>query len=201
MSFASRAGHDRHGMGGSATGATPQEQSLLAAARAGNDGAFGKLVEPHRAGLHAHCYRMLGSVHDAEDALQDTLVRAWRGLARFEGRSSTRNWLYRIATNACVDHAARRPKRVLPLDTGPSAGMHEAPGRPLSESVWLEPYPDPGASLSDGLASPGARYELRESIELAFVAALQHVPARQRAVLSCATCSGSRRPRPRSRSG
>jgi RNA polymerase sigma-70 factor (ECF subfamily) len=170
-------------MEGSATGATPQERSLLDAARAGDEGAFAHLIEPHRAGLHAHCYRMLGSVHDAEDALQDAMLRAWRGLARFEGRSSTRNWLYRIATNACIDLSARRPARILPLDTGPAAGPHEAPGRPLSESVWLEPYPDVAPGLEDGLASPGARLELRESVELAFVAALQHVPARQRAVL------------------
>jgi RNA polymerase sigma-70 factor, ECF subfamily len=170
-------------MSGAATGATPQEHALLAAARSGDEAAFARLIELHRGGLHAHCYRMLGSLHDAEDALQDALLRAWRGLARFEGRSSPRTWLYRIATNACLDQAARRPKRILPLDAGPPAGMREAPGRPLSESVWIEPYPDKGLGLHDESASPGARYELRESIELAFVAALQHLPARQRAVL------------------
>ena len=164
-------------------GATPEERGLLAAARAGDEGAYRRLVEPHRAELHAHCYRMLGSVHDAEDALQDTLLRAWRGLARFEGRSSPRNWLYRIATNACVDVSTRRPKRVLPLDAVPSAGLGEAPGRPLAESVWIEAYPDRELGVPDGSAAPEARYELRESLELAFVAALQHLPARQRAVL------------------
>ena len=116
-------------------GATPEERGLLAAARAGDEGAYRRLVEPHRAELHAHCYRMLGSVHDAEDALQDTLLRAWRGLARFEGRSSPRNWLYRIATNACVDVSTRRPKRVLPLDAVPGAGRARLPaGRSPSRS-------------------------------------------------------------------
>jgi RNA polymerase sigma-70 factor (ECF subfamily) len=166
-----------------APGATPEERGLLASARAGDEGAYRRLVEPHRAELHAHCYRMLGSVHDAEDALQDTLLRAWRGLARFEGRSSPRNWLYRIATNACMDVSARRPKRVLPLDAVPGAALGEAPGRPLAESVWIEAYPDRELGVPDGSADPEARYELRESLELAFVAALQHLPARQRAVL------------------
>jgi len=126
---------------------------------------------------------MLGSVHDAEDALQDALTRAWRGLARFEGRSSIRTWLYRIATNACLDVVAQRPRRVLPIDYGPTAGPGEGPGAPLVESVWVEPYPDDQLGLEDGFASPEARYERRESVELAFVAALQLLPARQRAVL------------------
>src|SRR5919197_980262 len=98
------------------TSATGQERELLAAARGGDEGAYGRLIEPYRAQLHAHCYRMLGSVHDAEDALQDASLRAWRGLARFEGRSSLRSWLYTIATNACLNLIARRPKRVLPID-------------------------------------------------------------------------------------
>ena len=98
-----------------------QERELLAAARGGDEDAFRRLVEPHRAELHAHCYRMLGSLQDAEDALQETLLRAWRGLAGFGGRSSTGTWLYRIATNACLDVIARRPKRVLPIDYGPPA--------------------------------------------------------------------------------
>src|SRR6478736_3805636 len=93
-----------------------QQRALLAAARRGDEDAFGRLLAPHRAELHAHCYRMLGSVHDAEDALQDALLRAWRGLPRFEGRSSLRAWLYRIATNACLNTVAKRPKRVLPID-------------------------------------------------------------------------------------
>jgi RNA polymerase sigma-70 factor, ECF subfamily len=158
-----------------------QEQALLAAARAGDEGAYRLFVEPHRGELHAHCYRMLGSIHDAEDALQDALLRAWRGLAGFEGRSSRRSWLYRIATNACLDVIARRPKRVLPVDLRPPADPHDGPGQPLVESVWVEPYPD--ERLEGGFASPGARYEQRESVELAFIAALQNLPGRQRAVL------------------
>jgi RNA polymerase sigma-70 factor, ECF subfamily len=158
-------------------------EELLVAARRGDEDAYRRLVEPHRPELHAHCYRMLGSVQDAEDALQDALLRAWRGLARFEGRSSLRTWLHRIATNACLDLAARRPKRVLPLDYGPPSDPHDGPGEPLVESVWVEPYPDERLGLVDALAGPDARYEQRESVELAFVAALQHLPASQRAVL------------------
>ncbi len=159
----------------------PQERQLLAAARGGDQEAYRRLVEPRHAELHAHCYRMLGSVHDAEDALQDALLRAWRGLPRFEGRSSLRSWLYRIATNSCMDVVARRPKRVLPVDYGPAADPHDSPGEPLVESVWVEPYPD--EKLEDGLAAPEATYEQRESVELAFVAVLQHLPANQRAAL------------------
>jgi RNA polymerase sigma-70 factor, ECF subfamily len=159
------------------------ERELLEAARKGDEDAFRRLVEPHRAELHAHCYRMLGSVPDAEDALQETLLRAWRGLARFEGRSSLRSWLYTIATNACLKAIERRPKRVLPLDYGPAADPHDGPGEPLVESVWVEPYPDERLGLEGGLAGPEARYEQRESVELAFIAALQNLPARQRAVL------------------
>ncbi|MEX2195326.1 MAG: sigma-70 family RNA polymerase sigma factor [Thermoleophilaceae bacterium] len=148
-----------------------------------DEATYRRQVEPHRAELHAHCYRMLGSAHDADDALQDALLRAWRGLERFEGRSSLRSWLYRIATNTCLDVVAKRPKRVLPIDYGPAADPHEGPGQPLVESVWVEPYPDERLGAEDGLAAPEARYELRESVELAFIAALQHLPARQRAVL------------------
>jgi RNA polymerase sigma-70 factor (ECF subfamily) len=155
---------------------------LLTAARSGDEAAFGRLVEPHRRELHAHCYRMLGSVHDAEDALQEAMLRAWRGLERFEGRSSLRAWLYRIATNASLDAIERRPKRVLPIEFPPADPAH-GPGEPLLESVWIEPYPDEAMGIEDGFASPEARYELRESVELAFVAALQHLPANQRAAL------------------
>jgi RNA polymerase sigma-70 factor (ECF subfamily) len=159
------------------------ERELLEAARRGDGNAFARLVEPHRGVLHAHCYRMLGSVHDAEDALQETLLRAWRALGSFEGRSSLRSWLYTIATNACLRAIERRPKRVLPMDYAPAADPHDGLGEPLVESVWVEPYPDERLGLEDGLAGPGARYEQRESVELAFTAALQHLPARQRAVL------------------
>jgi RNA polymerase sigma-70 factor, ECF subfamily len=159
------------------------ERQLLEAARGGDEDAFARLVEPHRGALHAHCYRMLGSVPDAEDALQDALLSAWRGLPRFERRSSLRSWLYAIATNASLRVIERRPKRVLPIDYAPAADPHEGPGEPLVESVWVEPYPDESLGLEDGLAGPEARYEQRESVELAFIAALQHLPARQRAVL------------------
>ena len=162
---------------------TTQEHELLAAARGGDEEAFRRIVEEHRAALHAHCYRMLGSLHDADDALQETLLRAWRGLAGFGGRSSLRSWLYKIATNACLDAIERRPKRVLPIDYGPPSEPSADPGEPLVESVWVEPYPDEAIGLDDGRATPEARYELREAIELAFVAVLQHLPATQRAVL------------------
>jgi RNA polymerase sigma-70 factor (ECF subfamily) len=159
------------------------ERALLDAARAGDQDAFARLVEPYRAQLRAHCYRMLGSLPDAEDALQETLLRAWRGLARFESRSSLRSWLYTIATNAGLREIERRPKRVLPVDYSPAADPHDTPAEPLTESVWLEPYPDAELGLTADLLGPDARYEQRESIELAFTAALQHLPARQRAVL------------------
>src|SRR5438874_9329669 len=170
-------------MSAAPTTASPQERQLLAAARGGDEDAYRRLVESRQAELHAHCYRMLGSVHDAEDALQDALLRAWRGMSRFEGRSSLRSWLYRIATNTCLDVIARRPKRVLPIDYGPAADPHDGPGEPLVESVWVEPYPDEKLGLEDGYAAPEARYEQRESVELAFIAALQNLPANQRAVL------------------
>jgi len=165
--------------------ATPSTD-LIEAASSGNESAFAKLIDPFRGELHAHCYRMLGSVHDAEDALQEALLRAWRGLARFEGRSSLRSWLYTIATNTCLNHIERRPKRVLPIDYGPATDPHgqgDGLGLPPIESVWVDPYPDQGLGLEDGYAGPEARYELRESVELAFVAALQHLPANQRAAL------------------
>jgi RNA polymerase sigma-70 factor, ECF subfamily len=165
------------------TRATARERELLEAARGGNDDAFRRLVEPHRKELHAHCYRMLGSVHDADDALQDALLRAWRGLAKFEGRSSVRSWLYRITTNTCLDLIAARPKRILPIDHGPAADPGDDLGEPLIESVWVEPYADEMLGLEDGYSSPEARYERRESVELAFIVALQHLPATQRAAL------------------
>jgi RNA polymerase sigma-70 factor (ECF subfamily) len=162
---------------------TESERELLAAARRGDEHAYGTLVEPHRGELHAHCYRMLGSVADAEDALQESLLRAWRGLPGFEGRGSLRAWLYRIATNTCLKAIERRPQRVLPVDFGPAAGRHQRPGAPLVESVWVEPYPDELLAGGRGAAAPEARYEEREAVELAFIAALQKLPARQRAVL------------------
>ena len=163
--------------------ATRSEQTLLDAARRGDRDAFGRLVEPRRGELHAHCYRMLGSVHDAEDALQNALLRAWRGLPGLEDRSSLRTWLYKIATNASLDAIASRPGRVLPIDYASRDEPGQAPGDALPESVWVEPYPDDVLGLEDGYAAPEASYEQREAVELAFIAALQHLPPRQRAVL------------------
>lgn len=139
-------------------------------ARAGDDDAFTRLVQPLRGELHAHCYRMLGSPHDADDALQEALIRAWKGLSRFEGRSSLRSWLYTVATRTCLDAVERRGRRALPVDLRPSSERAVLEHAPLNDVAWLEPYPD-------------ARYEQRESVELAFVAALQHLPGNQRAAL------------------
>jgi RNA polymerase sigma-70 factor (TIGR02960 family) len=155
---------------------------LITRARAGDGAAFRELTEPHRRELQVHCYRMLGSFQDAEDALQDTLLAAWQGLGRFEGRASIRTWLYRIATNRCLNalrSANRRPVKAWDI---PDLEPPE-PTR-FGEVVWLEPYPD---ALLEGAINaplgPDARYERTESISLAFVTALQVLPARQRAVL------------------
>jgi RNA polymerase sigma-70 factor (ECF subfamily) len=162
--------------------ATPAEDAPdLARARGGDDSAFTRLVEPLRRELHAHCYRMLGSTHDADDALQDALLRAWRGVSRFEGRSSLRSWLYTVVTHTCLDIVERRSKRALPVDLGPSSVRAVVGDAPRADVAWLGPYPD--ASLTSGLAGPDARYEQREAVELAFVAALQHLPGNQRAAL------------------
>ena len=170
-------------MAEAATRDSPETSRLIDAAKAGDEAAFGKLVEASRGELHAHCYRMLGSVHDAEDALQDTMLRAWRSLNRFEGRSAFKSWLYRIATNASLDLLKKRKQRHLATEYGPPGEAEGGPGEPLVESVWIEPYPSDEIGLDDGLATPEARYEQRESVELAFVASLQHLPATQRAVL------------------
>jgi RNA polymerase sigma-70 factor (ECF subfamily) len=159
------------------------DPALLAAAAGGDEHAFRRLVEPHRTELHAHCYRMLGSLHDAEDALQETLLRAWRALPRFGGERLLRPWLYRIATNVCINALARRPRRLLPTEQGEPARPGDEPGQPLAEGVWVEPYPDDAIGVADGSAAPEARYEQREAVELAFIVALQHLPATQRAVL------------------
>jgi RNA polymerase sigma-70 factor (ECF subfamily) len=157
-----------------------KERELIGPAHNGDENAFRHLVEIHRRPLLAHCYRMLGSPQDAEDALQDTLLRAWRGLSDFDGRSALRPWLYRIATNVCLDAIARRPKRVLPIDHGwrDGAAQEALP----ADAPWMESPPDQ-LGLEDGYATPDARYEQREAVELAFVMALRHLPPRQRAVL------------------
>ena len=155
---------------------------LLDRARAGDGDAFAQLVEPYRRELHVHCYRILGSVADAEDALQDTLLSAWQGLADFEGRASLRTWLYRVATSRCLDalrSASRRPRTSAPM---PEVTPPE-PTR-LGEVLWLEPYPDVLlGELADSAPGPESRYESREAISLAFITALQLLPPRQRAVL------------------
>jgi RNA polymerase sigma-70 factor (TIGR02960 family) len=156
------------------------DQLLTRAAR-GDEHAFRELTDPHRRELHFHCYRMLGSMHDAEDAVQDTLLAAWRGLNGFEGRASMRSWLYRIATNRCLNalrDAGRRPPP-------PPQPPFEAPAPTrMGEPTWLEPYPDLWLEgIRDTRPGPEASYESRETVELAFIAALQHLPPRQRAAL------------------
>jgi RNA polymerase sigma-70 factor (ECF subfamily) len=139
------------------------EHELLTSAKAGDERAFAELVEPYRRALEVHCYRMLGSLHDAEDVAQETLLKAWRSLAGFERRASVQTWLYRIATNACLDEIERRPRRAEPA---------------------IDPYPD--ARLADAASpvlDPAARYAQREGIELAFLASIQRLPGRQRVVL------------------
>lgn len=151
---------------------------LLERAQQGDQDAFGRLVDGHRRELEVHCYRMLGSAQDAEDALQETLLAAWQGISGFEGRASLRTWLYRIATTRCLNvrRSVRRASRTM-------AVVPPEPTR-LGEVVWLEPYPDLLLDeLADTAPGPDARYELRESVALAFITALQLLPARQRAVL------------------
>jgi RNA polymerase sigma-70 factor (ECF subfamily) len=157
------------------------EQALLSSARRGDERAYEKLIEGHRAELHAHCYRMLASVHDADDAVQEALIRAWKGLDKFESRSSVRTWLFKIATNSSFDVLKKRSRRELPLGYGRRAGAGDSPGDALLNVAWIEPYPDQLLESSD--LSPEARYEAHENLELAFIAAIQHVPPRQRAVL------------------
>jgi RNA polymerase sigma-70 factor, ECF subfamily len=183
MSLSLSADLSSRAMSTTATFVTDREEELLQLARRGDERAYGELVGPHRGAVHAHCYRMLGSLEDADDALQEALLRAWRGLGGFQRRSSIRTWLYKIATNSCLQLVARRPRRRLPSGHGPAVAPHTRPGEPLSESVWVEPYPDESLVLDDPATAPAARYEQRESVELAFVATLQHLPPRQRAVL------------------
>jgi RNA polymerase sigma-70 factor (ECF subfamily) len=146
------------------------------------DAAFLELVAPHRDALRLHCYRMLGSTHDSDDVLQETLVRAWRARESLESAESVRPWLYRIATNACLDELKGRKQRPMPIDIVPAASDPTAAPLPASpEAAWLEPFPD--AWMAGVIRDPGAEYEVRESVALAFVAALQCLSVQQRAVL------------------
>jgi len=165
----------------------------LERARAGDDQAFGEVTGPYLAELRLHCYRILGSVQDAEDVLQETLLAAWRGLGQYEGRAALRTWLYRIATNRCLNALRADSRRPRPEPPEPPF----EPPRPTrrGEPVWLQPYPD---ALLDGLPSaatgPEALYEAKETIALAFVVAVQHLPPRQRAVLLLRDALGFRSP-------
>lgn len=156
--------------------------NLLTRARAGDQEAFRQLVEPYRHPLQLHCYRILGSVHDADDALQETLLSAWQGLGGFEERSSVRTWLYRVATNCCLK-AQRSRRRSQGVGSPPAWPDLPEPTR-LGQVLWLQPYPDLLVDqLMDTAPGPEARFETREAVSLAFVTALQLLPARQRAVL------------------
>jgi RNA polymerase sigma-70 factor, ECF subfamily len=161
-----------------------REEELLRRARTGDESAFAELAGGFRAELQLHCYRIVGSVQDAEDLVQETLLAAWRGLERFEGRASLRSWLYRIATNRCLNALRDRGRRPQELPEPPEQTPPPPQPTRLGESVWLEPYPD---VLLEGVRDPSqqpeARYEAREAIGLAFVAGLQRLPPRQRAVL------------------
>jgi RNA polymerase sigma-70 factor, ECF subfamily len=165
------------------SGPDPESPEATAAIRAGDEAAFVALAERYRRQLHVHCYRMLGSLEDAEDLVQESILRAWRRRTSFEGRSSFRGWLYRIATNACLDFLRQRPARVLAPEVVPASDPSAELPAP-AELPWLDPYPDrllePAASSDE---EPEAIVVRRETIELAFMAAIQHLPPRRRAVL------------------
>jgi RNA polymerase sigma-70 factor (ECF subfamily) len=177
--------HPRAGAG--AQGSDPEMTKMATARDAAQSTATGEpaelelRLERHRVELTAYCYRMLGSAFEAEDAVQETLLRAWRGFDRFEGRAALRSWLYRIATNVCLDMLKGRQRRALPMDLGPSKTADAPLGEPLPEATWLQPIPY-SRVLPEG-GDPAELVESRETVRLAFIAALQHLPPRQRAVL------------------
>ena len=159
----------------------PPDNPRLVAARSGDREAFDRLTEPYRHELQVHCYRMLGSLLDAEDVVQETLLKAWRKLDTYQARASLRAWLYKIATNTCLDALSAGRRRGLPYGLYPEAARGAEALPPVTDPIWIEPFPD--ACLAPSPHSPEARYEAREAITLAFVAALQSLPPRQRAVL------------------
>lgn len=144
---------------------------------------FEDQIEHYRGELRPHCYQMLGSLQDAEDALQESLLAAWKGIDRFEGRSSLRTWLYRVTTNACIRYAERRPPRLLSMDRSPAFTNVWEVGEWSPELPWLEPCPDSLVGAAVLAVDPAHRYELRESLELAFISVIQQLPPTQRAVL------------------
>jgi RNA polymerase sigma-70 factor, ECF subfamily len=161
--------------------ASSETSRLDLAVTIGDPAAFSALIEPYRSLLHLHCYRLLGSLQDAEDLVQETMLRAWQHRASFKGQASLRTWLYRIATNACLDVLKRRPRRTLPMTAAPAADPLLPLAPALAEQLWLEPFPDDG--LVDSEQEPAARYARRESVSLAFLSVLQLLPPRQRAIL------------------
>jgi RNA polymerase sigma-70 factor (ECF subfamily) len=173
----------RSSLGGGSAAALAEESAVVAAAQAGDEAAFAELSERYRRELQVHCYRMLGSFEDAEDMAQETFLRAWRSRKSFQGRSSFRAWLYRIATNACLDALTHRSRRLLPPQVREAADPTVAP-LAAADLPWLEPYPD---RLLEGIAptsdEPEAALVAKETIELAFLAAIQYLPPRQRAVV------------------
>src|SRR6266511_5169641 len=170
-------------MGGGWSLGAGDDDLVVAAARAGDESAFTALVERHRGELRVHCYRMLGSFDDAEDLVQETFLRAWKDLRGFEGRSTLRAWLYRIATNACLDALDGRARRVLPHHLAPPSDPSVAL-RPRTDIAWLQPFPDRlWEPVAPSEAEPDVAVVARETIELAFLAAIQHLPPRQRAAL------------------
>ncbi len=157
------------------------QEKALAAARGGDGEAFKSLADPYRNELLTHCYRMLGSLEDAEDQLQETYLRAWRRLETYEGRASFRAWLYKIATNACLDALEHRPRRILPFDQSVDSPPFDSPAPQVDEPAWIQPFPDEW--LAPTSPNPEALYDAHESISLAFMVALQVLPPRQRAIL------------------
>ena len=157
------------------------EDSALNAAQGGDAEAFERLIAPYLRELRTYCYQMAGSVHDADDLMQEALIRVWKGLPRFEQRSNLRTWLYRVTSNVCIDSLEKRERRVLPMDLGAAAGPNDPIGPPRLDANWLEPCPSDFYSSDE--RSPGALYERRQSVALAFLVAIQLLPAKQRAVL------------------